>query len=39
MRIDDINGLIVLEDYPPIDEYHGIKVISIEEIRKLQNNN
>lgn len=29
---NNIKGLVVLEDYPPINEFNGVKVVSIDEI-------
>lgn len=32
---DSVTGVIVIKDYPPIGEYKGVKVISVEEIAQL----
>jgi Holliday junction resolvase len=34
-KIDSIEGLIITRSYPPITEYKGVKVISLEEITNL----
>lgn len=30
-----VRGLVVLEDYPPITEFEGIKVLSVEDIKQI----
>ena len=32
---DSVKGIIVIKDYPPIGEYKGIRIISVEDIHKL----
>jgi len=32
---DSVEGTIVIKDYPPINFYEGIKILSVEDVRKL----
>lgn len=35
IHLDMIKGLVVIEDYPPISEFDGICIISIEEVKEI----
>ncbi|MGA2785399.1 MAG: hypothetical protein ABSF09_11945 [Candidatus Bathyarchaeia archaeon] len=32
---DSFQGIIVIKDYPPINEYKGVRIVSVQEIDKL----